>query len=132
MVKQQTSKSKAKANNVASGVAWVTSEALPTEAFVTIDNQERIYFNATTRKLFGKSRQFYLGYDASTKTLIIADAGKTTVPGVKPFRLDSRNYAKAHVMVERFRIDPATLPLRYEYKGTESVDGVDSLLFRLS
>mgnify|MGYP006390425995 FL=1 len=129
MVKQQSSKtSKVAPKNF----TWVTAEAPPTEAFVTIDNQERIYFNATTRKLFGKSAQFYLGYDAGTKTLIIADASKTKLQGVKPFRLDSRNYAKAHVMVERFRIDPANLPLRYEYQGTEDIDGVASLLFKLS
>jgi hypothetical protein len=129
MVNKQT---KASSKVTADNFKWVTAEPTPTEAFITLDNQERLYFNATTKKLFGSSREFFLGYDATTKTLIIADASHSKLHGVKPFRLDSRSYAKAHVMVERFRINPAHLPLRYEYKGTEVIDGVESLLFRLT
>lgn len=105
-------------------INWITEETAEVKAFVSIDNQERLYFNASTRKTIGKSvgkgNEYYVGFDAINKTLLVMPLGKSLIKGLKPFRLDARSYAKASVLVEAMGIDTKNLPLRYEYVGTRS------------
>lgn len=111
----------AKANKEETGIKWITEEPAEITAFVSIDRQERLYLNTATRRAIGnKTNAYYVGVDEDGKTLFVMPAGKTAIKGLKPFRLDSRNYAKASVLVKTLELKEEQLPVRYEFSGTRS------------
>ena len=111
-------------------LTWVTAAPPSTQAFITIDRQERIYPNVASQTLLDGARSIYVGYDASTETLYVTDAGKYTIEGVTPFRLDSRNYAKASALVDRLRLNVKDLPQHFDYIGEYETEGVVTLSYK--
>lgn len=81
--------------------------------------------------MLGDSRDFYIGYDIATKTLHVVDATAIGISDVKPFRLDTRNYTKANVLVERLGFDTRKLPMHFDYVGAIVSNGVESQAFTL-
>lgn len=109
---------------------WITSAAPPVNPFVTIDRQERIYLNVASQTLLDGAKKIIVGYDPATASLHVVDATKFSVPGVAPFKLDSRNYAKASVLVERLRLDVKNLPQHFDYIGENVTEGITSHVFK--
>lgn len=114
-------------------IKWIAEEPSEITAFVSIDRHERLYLNAATRRTIGnKTNAYYVGVDTDGKTLFVMPVGKTVIKGLKPFRLDSRNYAKATVLVKTLGLKAEELPVRYEYSGTRSTPNGTAYEFTLS
>lgn len=97
---------------------WITNKS--TAAYVTIDNQQRLYIAKPTKELMnideGKFR-LIAGYDYANHRVVLAKPEVVRVPDVKPYKFDKRGYSNAKYFVERAGL--TGLPLRFVYKGKD-------------
>jgi hypothetical protein len=98
---------------------WITNRS--TEAYVTIDNQRRLYISKPTKELMnlpeGKFR-LIAGYDYANNRIVIAKPEIVRVTDVKPFKFDKRGYSNAKHFVERANLG-GKIPVRFIYTGKD-------------
>lgn len=128
-----TSQKAAESYEFTSGVnssdfTWV-SAGINDFAYITIDNQLRLYFNVQARKMIGADR-VVIGYDFANKRLIVGNPEVVRPTNVRPHKLNKRGYASARPLVRKLMLPEESLPLRFEYVGKDyTVDG--SLAFEM-
>ena len=106
---------------------WITNRS--TIAYVTIDNQQRLYISKPTKELMnlpddGKFR-LIAGYDFVNNRIVLAKPEVVRVADVKPFNFDKRGYSNAKHFIERAVINEGDLPVRFLYKGKDYSDYPD-------
>lgn len=107
---------------------WI-SAGINDFAYITIDNQLRLYFNVQARKMIGADR-VVIGYDFANKRLIVGNPEVVRPTNVRPHKLNKRGYASARPLVRKLMLPEESLPLRFEYVGKDyTVDG--SLAFEM-
>jgi hypothetical protein len=98
---------------------WIPNRS--TTAYVTIDNQRRLYISKPAKELLnlpdGKFR-LIAGYDFANHRIVLAKPEIVRVPDVKPFKFDKRAYSNAKHFVERAKIGDE-LPTRFVYVGKD-------------
>lgn len=103
-------------------VEWLSSEVERSSPFITLDTQQRMYFNAGTRKLLQGTDRVQVGYDFDNKRILIADAKSIRPVNVKPHKIDGRGYTSARAILDTIAIDESELPLKYKYVGKDFSD----------
>ena len=135
------SKSNAPDAKAPEGFRWISNES-SAGAYITVDNQLRLYLSTGTRELLrlgpsgkenGIPSKLIIGYDSVNKRLVVAKPEIVRATDVKPFNFDKRSYSSARVFVRELNISEADLPLRYNYVGKEYGEYPDgSFCFELS
>lgn len=109
------------------GFRWISNES-SAGAYITVDNQLRLYLSTGTRELLnlgpsgkenGVPSKLIIGYDAVNKRLVVAKPEVVRATDVKPFNFDRRSYSSARVFVREIGVSGNELPLRYNYVGKE-------------
>jgi hypothetical protein len=98
---------------------WITNRS--TTAYVTIDNQQRLYISKPTKELMnlpdGKFR-LIAGYDFANNRVVLAKPEIVRATNVKPFKFDKRGYSNAKHFVERANLI-GKIPVRFIYTGKD-------------
>jgi len=104
------------------GFRWISNES-SNGAYITVDNQLRLYLSTGTRELLRLGAKMpaklIIGYDAVNKRLVVAKPEVVRATDVKPFNFEKRSYSSARVFVREIGVSEADLPLRYNYVGKE-------------
>ncbi|WP_079516545.1 hypothetical protein [Rossellomorea marisflavi] len=98
---------------------WITNNS--GEAYVTIDNQQRLYISRPARDLMNlPTEKFRLiaGYDFANHRIVLAKPEVVRVTEVKPFKFDKRAYSNAKHFVSRASLHDS-LPTRFIYAGKD-------------
>ncbi|PAE24049.1 hypothetical protein [Bacillus sp. 7894-2] len=97
---------------------WITNKS--TIAYVTIDNQRRLYLSKPARELMGLPEgrvRLIAGYDFVNDRVVLAKPEVVKVTNIKPFKFDKRGYSNAKHFVERANL--SDLPIRFLYEGRD-------------
>lgn len=101
--------------------AWITNKS--TQAYVTIDNQRRLYISKPAKELIDlpDDSKFRLiaGYDFVNNRIVLAKPEIVRVTDIRPFKFDKRGYSNAKYFVERANILESDLPVRFIYRGKD-------------
>lgn len=117
-------------NTAQADFKWITSENPKEFAYIAVDTQLRLYFNAATRQLLGikpireSTVPVNIGYDFANKRLVVADPNIVRPVNVKPHRIDKRGYSSARPFIKAVGLHKQDLPLRYIYLGKDYGGGM--------
>lgn len=98
---------------------WITNTS--GDAYVTIDNQQRLYISRPAKDLMGlPDGKFRLiaGYDFANHRIVLAKPEIVRVTDIKPFKFDKRAYSNAKHFVSRAALH-GSLPTRFIYAGKD-------------
>jgi hypothetical protein len=98
---------------------WISNAA--SVAYVTIDNQRRLYISRPAKDLMGlPDGKFRLiaGYDFANHRIVLAKPEIVRVTDIKPFKFDKRAYSNARPFVERASLE-GKLPIRFLFTGKD-------------
>jgi hypothetical protein len=98
---------------------WITN--VTAHAYVTIDNQHRLYISRPAKDLMGlPDGKFRLiaGYDFANHRIVLAKPEIVRVPDIVPFKFYDPGYSKAKHFVERANLH-GSLPTRFIYAGKD-------------
>lgn len=94
---------------------WIS--AVNDTAYISLDNQGRIYVNSAARTFIGLPSnapfQLTIGYDAAESCLVVAKPEKVKTDA-QPFKFDKRAYSKAaRRVLEGAGLEERELPIRF-------------------
>ncbi|ATP95413.1 hypothetical protein CSE15_16330 [Bacillus altitudinis] len=98
---------------------WIS--AVSNTAYITLDNQKRIYVNAAAKALIGippnTPFQLTIGYDKEESRLVVAKP-EMVKSDVQPFQFNKDSYSKrARHVLEGAGLEDRELPLRFYLIG---------------
>lgn len=96
------------------------------EKFITLDAHQRLCLSSALRKelnIDGVPAWIVLAYDIENHRIGIVKQELAKVPNVKAFKVDQRGYTSAKYVIDKAKIDVATLPLRYVDAGFVDLNG---------
>lgn len=103
------------------GFEWISYNTSLDSAYITVDNQQRLYLSSAARKLLKVESPFrlFVGHDHANKRLIAAKPEIVKTTNTKPFQFDKRSYCSAKPFIRALGIDKTRLPLRFEFAGMD-------------
>jgi hypothetical protein len=98
---------------------WISAGR--TGIFITLDRQQRLYLSSDARRetMITRGEKIVVGYDKANQRLVLAKAEVVRVPNVRPWTVSHDHYIFARKIIEEIGVDPADLPVRFEFVGRD-------------